>query len=356
MWPRATTKITRVLVVDDSTFFRHRIADLLEQAPDLGLAGFAADGKEAVKKARELHPDVITMDIEMPLVDGITAVRWIMAECSSRILMFSAHTREGARETLDALDAGAVDFMPKDANFLAQGEGGNDPRGRLLELIRTVAHSQLPGGPRAGGVRQPPRLVQRAAGKPQRRPGLLAIGASTGGPMALQMILSALPEGFPLPLVVAVHMPGNFTTAFAQRLDSLCAIEVREAVDRQPLRPGLALIAPGGRQLLVERGVTGPLVRVRDALPNDLYHPSVDRLFGSVARSFAGNAMALILTGMGSDGLLGARALKAAGGRGWSQNEQSCVVYGMPHAVEQAGLSDRVLGLDEIGAQLGALA
>jgi two-component system chemotaxis response regulator CheB len=181
---------------------------------------------------------------------------------------------------------------------------------------------------------------------------VVAIGASTGGPVALRQVLMALPRNYVLPVVVAVHMPGSFTKAYAERLNSVCAVEVREAVDRELLRPGLVLIAPGGRQMTVERGPAGHQVRITDALPGQLYHPSVDLLFSSVAASFSGKALAVVMTGMGADGMKGAKDLKSAGSSVWSQDEKSCVVYGMPQAVERAGLSDRVLGLDEFGPML----
>ena len=342
-----------VLVVDDSAFFRNRIADVLRGAPDIRVVGFAVDGEEAVRKAHTLRPDVITMDIQMPCMDGITAVQRIMAECPSRILMFSAYTREGARETLAALEAGAIDFMSKERTSLGDQMTASMERSQFLERIRAVGQSRLPrrqvGMSARGGVSLTGAQTSPSS---HRQTAVLVIGASTGGPVALQNILCGLPRHFPLPLAVAVHMPGSFTTAYAERLNSLCAIDVREASDHEPLHPGLVLVAPGGRQMLVEKGTSGPVVRVRNALPGDIYHPSVDQLFSSASRSFGPEVLALVLTGMGADGLRGARQLKSAGGLLWSQNEKSCVVYGMPHAVEQAGLSDRVLPLDEISTEL----
>jgi two-component system chemotaxis response regulator CheB len=345
----------KVLIVDDSAFFRNRIAAVLANASDFEVVDSAVNGQEAIEKAIALRPDIITMDVEMPLVDGIAAVRRIMAEAPTRIMMFSALTREGARETLDALDAGALDFLPKDI----KGADRNTADAQLLECLRAVARARVPAAKPAGaGYRPPPfRATRAGAGAASReiRPSVVAIGASTGGPVALREVLTALPRHFALPVVVAVHMPGSFTKAYAERLNSVCAIEVREAVDRDPLKPGQVLIAPGGLQMTVERGPAGHQIRVTQALPGQIYHPSVDLLLSSIATSFSGKALAVIMTGMGADGAKGAKELNASGSSVWSQDEKSCVVYGMPQAVERAGLSDRVLGLDEIGPLLASI-
>ncbi len=345
----------KVLIVDDSAFFRNRIAGLLTNAPDLEVIGSAVNGQEAIDKAIALRPDVITMDVEMPLVDGITAVRRIMSEAPTRILMFSALTREGARETLDALEAGALDFLPKEMK-VSERAAANE---QLLERLRAVGRARIPAakataaGYRTTSVR-PMRGATMSGGR-ELHPSLVAIGASTGGPVALRQVLTALPRHFALPVVVAVHMPGSFTKAYAERLNAVCAVEVREALDRDPLKPGQVLIAPGGRQMTVERGPAGHHVRVTDALPGQIYHPSVDLLFSSVASSFGGKALAVVMTGMGSDGLKGAQELKSAGSSVWSQDEKSSVVYGMPQAVARAGLSDRVVSLDEFGPLLASV-
>jgi two-component system chemotaxis response regulator CheB len=345
----------KVLIVDDSAFFRNRISGLLAGANDFEVVGTAVNGQEAVDKAATLRPDVITMDVEMPLVDGITAVRRIMAETPTRILMFSALTREGARETLEALEAGALDFLPKEI----RGVDRESANAQLLERLRAVGRARIPSvkPPMAGYRSQALRAAPGTQGATGREihPLVLAIGASTGGPVALRQLLTALPRRYALPVVVAVHMPGSFTKAYAERLNHVCAVEVREAVDRDALSPGVVLIAPGGRQMTVERGPRGYQVRISDALPGQIYHPSVDLLFSSVAASYKSKALAVIMTGMGADGLKGAKDLKKYGSFLWSQDEKSCVVYGMPQAVERAGLSDRVLGLDEFGPMLASL-
>jgi two-component system chemotaxis response regulator CheB len=344
----------RVLIVDDSAFFRNRVAAALRRATDIEIIGFAVNGEEAVRKNKILNPDVVTMDVEMPVVDGITAVRKIMAEKPTRILMFSALTTEGAKETLDALDAGAMDFLPKDMN--SQVSAGEGTARELLERVRSLGKSPL-SATRSGYFSQSSRVspIKQAAPRFSTHPEIVAIGASTGGPVALRQILSALPRNFPLPVVAAVHMPGSFTKAYAERLDVASSIRIKEAADRDMLIPGEGLIAPGGKQLRVVRGAGGYQVRISEALPGEIYHPSVDQFLSSVAESYKAKALGIILTGMGSDGLNGAKRLKDSGATLWSQDERSCVVYGMPQAVEKAGLSDRVISLDEIGPLIANL-
>jgi two-component system chemotaxis response regulator CheB len=347
----------KVLIVDDSAFFRNRISAALSQADDIEIVGIAADGRQAIERTLKLKPDVITMDVEMPVVDGITAVRRIMEKMPTRILMFSALTKEGARETLDALDAGAMDFLPKDIGNL--GSSVDETNRQLLERVRAVGHSRLNSVRSTLGAHRvhTSRVISSPLplGSGGEKPELLAIGASTGGPVALRQVLSALPRHFPIPVVVAVHMPGSFTGAYAERLNTVCSIKVKEAVDRDLLVPGQCLVAPGGKQLKVERGPSKYQVRVSDPLPSQIYHPSVDLMLSSVAESYKERALAVILTGMGADGLQGSKQLKRAGAVLWSQDKQSCVVYGMPQAVEKAGLSDRVVALDEIGPLLARI-
>jgi two-component system chemotaxis response regulator CheB len=343
----------RVLIVDDSAFFRNRVAAALQTASDIEIVGFANNGEEAIRKTKTLKPDVVTMDVEMPVIDGITAVRKIMTESPTRILMFSALTKEGAKETLEALDAGAMDFLPKEISNGSAVAGAEATGKILLERVRDLGKSSMPLS-RASVkeyLSQPSRVspIKQAAPTFTTNPELVVIGASTGGPVALRQVLGALPRQFPLPVVAAVHMPGSFTKAYAERLDATCGIKIKEAMDRDRLSPGVGLIAPGGKQLRVMRGAGGYQIRITDPLPGEIYHPCVDVLFSSVAESHRGNALGLILTGMGSDGLEGAKKLKQMGATLWSQDQRSCVVYGMPQAVEKAGLSDKVLSLDDIG-------
>jgi two-component system chemotaxis response regulator CheB len=369
--------VVKVLVVDDSGFFRRRVSEILSADPNIQVVGTATNGKEAIDQALALKPDVITMDYEMPMMDGITAVRHIMQRCPTPVLMFSSLTHEGARVTLDALDAGAVDFLPK--NFEDISRNPEKVKQLLCEKVLSISHSNRRFGAystaapqpvaapapapsvsnfgssaavRAAPVPIPARAAAASPGSPapkRKAYRLVAIGTSTGGPVALQRVLTQLPANFPAPIVLIQHMPAAFTKAFAERLDKLCRISVKEAEDGDMLRPGLALLAPGGKQMMIDgRGA----VKI---LPGDErlnYKPSVDITFGSAAKSYGDKVLAVVLTGMGADGREGARLLKQGGSSIWAQDEASCVIYGMPMAIVKADLADAVYGLDEIGKHL----
>lgn len=345
----ASRKI-RVLIVDDSGFFRRQVMRILDRCEKIQVVGTAANGQEGVRLAQSLSPDLITMDVDMPMMDGIEAVRRIMTIKPTPILMLSALTHEGAKATLEALAAGAMDFLPKHQETIQGTEHQSHLEDILVPRVLALASRRFMLN-RFGPVASP-SSSNRQVGRPVGRFGLVLIGASTGGPMALQTVLSALRSDFRFPLAIAIHMPAAFTPAFAERLNDLCHIRVKHAEDRDRLEPGLALLAPGGKQMLIDDRGAHTQVRIVDSQPGQSYHPSVDVLLNSAAESFRGKALAVILTGMGADGKQGAAALKNKGGQVWSQNEASCVVYGMPQAVEKAGLSDRVLALSEIGAEL----
>jgi len=333
----------RVLVVDDSSFFRKRICRYLEKTPDIEVVGEAADGAEAVRLNRALSPDVITMDVAMPVLDGISAVRRIMSEHPTRIVMISAITREGAQATLDALDAGALDFLTK------MGEGENNPEyfGNLLHARVLEIAKRRPLRPVEPSVDALPTRL--GAGE---RLDLIMIGASTGGPVAVQNILTQLPATCPSPILVALHMPKTFSGTFAERLDALCAVSVREACDGDPLRPGEVLVAPGGMQTGVVSRDGSLQVRVTEG-GEHLYKPSIDLTFESAARQLNGPVLAIVLTGMGHDGAKGAELLKQRErAQVWAQDESSSVVYGMPAAVARSGVADRILSLPDIAKEL----
>ncbi len=338
-------KRVRVLVVDDSGFFRRRIGEILAADPLLEVAGTASNGLEAVERVAQLRPDVVTMDIEMPQLDGISAVRRIMAATPTPVLMFSSLTHEGAQATLDALDAGALDFLPKRLEDISANA---QEAGRILcARVRALGLRRLAARPRPAPAKPVAPAAARAA-TPGRHE-LVAIGTSTGGPPALQQILTELPADFPAPILLIQHMPASFTTAFAARLDQRCAISVREAHDGDVLKPGLALLAPGGRQLVLEGRNGAARARILDSHPDQPYRPCVDVTFNSAAGICPAHTLAVVLTGMGADGREGARALKRGGSTVWAQDEASCVVYGMPQAVVEAGLADQVLPLERIG-------
>ena len=357
-----------VLIVDDSGFFRRRLSEMISSCPGLEVAGTASNGLEAIELATKLKPDVITMDYEMPVMDGITAVRQIMQNNPTPILMFSSLTYEGARVTLDSLEAGAVDFLPK--NFEEISKNSAVLKQKLAERIKQVARASRSyrrpplSSTTTTSSNSPAQAVSREAlssikptvvtarptsKTPRKNYDLVAIGTSTGGPVALQKVLTKLPASFSTPLVIVQHMPATFTSAFAERLNSLCAITVKEAVDGDQLLPGIALLAPGGKQLMVTKGAK---VKV---LPGDErlnYKPCVDITFGSAANIYADKVLAVILTGMGADGCEGAKLLKSKGATVWSQDEETSVIYGMPMAVAKANLTDEVLPIEQIGIRL----
>lgn len=393
----------RVLVVDDSSFFQHRLKEIINEHPELKVVGIASNGREAVDKAKDLKPDIITMDFEMPVMDGVTAIKLIMAERKVPILMFSSLTYEGARITLDALAAGALDYIAKDFAEVSRNSAGLKQKlhERLIALARVGqnslavskpiiaeavrkftnnvsspigaarAYSPIPScNPLVPNLQSPPVSAQIhnivpyvAMAKPsslyaapdsyrlKRQPKIIVIGASTGGPVALTDLLLQLPKNFPQPIVLVQHMPENFTKAFAERLNKQCNIRVREAVDGDILEPGLALLAPGGKQLMLDKR-NGGCVRILTDDERVTYKPSLDITFGSAANNFGDKVLGIVLTGMGADGCKGARLLKEAGSELWSQDEASCVIYGMPMAVARAGLTDRVLSLSDIGSRL----
>ncbi|MGN2431169.1 protein-glutamate methylesterase/protein-glutamine glutaminase [Pseudomonas syringae] len=380
----------KVLVVDDSGFFRRRVTEILSSDPNIVVVGTATNGKEAIEQALALKPDVITMDYEMPMMDGITAVRHIMQRIPTPVLMFSSLTHEGARVTLDALDAGAVDFLPK--NFEDISRNPQKVKQLLCEKINSISRSnrrssglgatsaspaaaapplssRTPAPASSTPARAvPPRAAAPAPAAPahshahhapahatttgtakRKAYKLVAIGTSTGGPVALQRVLTQLPANFPAPLVLIQHMPAAFTKAFAERLDKLCKISVKEAEDGDVLRPGLALLAPGGKQMMIDGRGTVKILPGDERLN---YKPCVDITFGSAAKSYGDKVLSVVLTGMGADGREGARLLKQVGSTVWAQDEASCVIYGMPMAIVKADLADAIYSLDDIGRHL----
>lgn len=360
----------RVLIVDDSGFFRRRLTEMLSGDPRIEVVGAAVDGRDAIHKTQELKPDVITMDIEMPVMDGISAVRRIMAVQPTPILMFSSLTHEGAQSTFDALEAGALDYLPKNFDDISNNrdEVARVLRSRVWGIgIRGLpgsARAKIPTSPVTGNrtaspaaSKPAPAPVARPANIKKARKGdyrLVAIGTSTGGPVALQEVLTRLPAGYPVPIVLIQHMPGSFTEAFARRLDQMCAIQVKEAADGDILEPGKALLAPGGKQMTVEARGTMLKVRIQESAPEQNYKPCVDITFSSIAKALPGKALAVVLTGMGADGREGARLLHQTGATIWAQDEASSVIYGMPMAIAQAGLADQILSLKDVGPQLVA--
>lgn len=325
-------EVIRVLVVDDSAFMRGALTRNIELDKRFKVIGTAADGREGVEKALRLKPDVVTLDVEMPVMNGIEALREIVARSSIPVIMVSSVTEHGAKTTMEALEIGAVDFIPK---------------ARGAELI----HEKLFAAVSANLARkQPVMLPTSRAEAPVFRgtPKILVIGSSTGGPQALQEVIGQLPANLPIPIVIAQHMPPQFTLALAKRLDSSCPPRVVEATNGEPLVNGTVYIGPGGMHLRV----TATNVKVEPDKGESLYRPSVDVLAQSILAAFGKNVLGVMLTGMGNDGMREFVKLHRAGAYNLVQDQASCVVYGMPRAVVDAGGADEVLPLEKIGPRI----
>jgi two-component system chemotaxis response regulator CheB len=348
----------RVMVVDDSVVVRKIVTDVLSADPDIEVVGTAVNGKIAVGKLDQLKPDLVTMDIEMPEMNGIEAVRAIRAGQGGQersrvpIIMFSTLTERGASATLDALSAGANEYVTKPANVGSVGQSMESVREQLIPKIKALTGRPVTPGPaRAAAPLPPPPPVAPRTG-PGKKPAVLVIGSSTGGPEALARVLPQLPANLPVPVLMVQHMPPVFTRQFAQRLDRLSALRVVEASDGSPLVPGTAHLAPGDHHLVVRAQGRGPAPTLVTGLnqgpPENFCRPAVDPLFRSVVTAYDGAVLSVVLTGMGSDGRNGAAEVRAAGGTVVVQDQATSVVWGMPGAIAQAGLADEILPLDRI--------
>ena len=330
----------RVLVTDDSAFMRRAIRQMLEEEPDIEVVAVAHDGKMAVDYAKQHQPDLITLDIEMPVMDGLTALRQIMRQCpSTQVLMISSLTTEGSTASLQALRMGAADVIAKDhstcaANIL-------EIKKHLVRRVRELAKAKKPAL-----AHDKPASVTAHTTVPTLRISdyrILAIGSSTGGPPVLETILSTLPSDFPLPIVIAQHMPEVFTQSMAKRLNDFCQITVNHGETGMALKPGNAYIAPGGKHAHVQ-GRPGRLTLLVNDEPADAsYKPSVTALFESCVKATGKHTLGIVLTGIGSDGLEGAKPLHELGATLIAQDEASSVVYGMPRAIAEAGIADAKL-------------
>jgi two-component system chemotaxis response regulator CheB len=354
--PGKSRKI-RVLIVDDSSFMRMAIRSVLSKDPDMEIVGTAANGAEGVAKAHDLKPDIITMDVEMPVMDGLAALKAIMAKSPTRVIMVSTLTREGAAATFDALDAGAVDYVSK--STAESGAEHNAFRQELLLKVKGAASHIVTSHPPAKAASARPLPVE--AQRPRRheiRPEFVAIGASTGGPIALQEVLSHIPAKFNRAIMVVIHMPKAFTGPFAERLNGKCPLPVKEAVDGDLLLPGQVLVAPGGQHVNLLRKGTGIVVQTvpTDSHPRFVYVPSIDLMMTSLVEASKGPLLGVILTGMGNDGLKGMQQIKERGGMTLVQDRSTSTIYGMPKACADAGVADEILPLDRIGAEIGRIA
>jgi len=339
----------RVLVVDDSALMRKLIPLILERDPDIEVVGTAMDGAFALRKIAELQPDVVTLDLEMPRMDGLETLRMIMRGAPLPVIVFSTHSKEGAYSTFKALALGAIDFVAKPTDAAA---GNLEPVAR--QLAEKIKVAKRAGGPKA--MPKPPQTPPKSSRK-HARPSvppnrIIAVGISTGGPNALQYLLSQFPADFPATFVIVQHMPEGFTDMFARRLDECCALEVLEAHSGDLLVAGRALICPGNRHMMVRRMPRGDMVVLSDSPPINGHRPSADVLFHSVAQEFGLTSVGVIMTGMGEDGAEGIGAIKSSGGITVAQSEETCVVSGMPRAAVQRGYIQKVIPLDGLAAYL----
>jgi len=340
----------KVLVVDDSAIYRSLVQGCLRDLPDLRCVGTAHDGSEAIAKAAELAPDLILLDVEMPVMGGLAAIprlRKLVPEAG--IIMISSLTTEGANVTVEALQAGAFDFVTK-PQVKAGEDGFAALRGPLGAAIEAYREGKLQ---RARPAKVPQRPRERGKLPPI---DAIAIGVSTGGPSALAELMPKLPKDLRVPILIVQHMPARFTGSLAESLDKRAKLRVYEAEEGRPLRGGEILIAPGGKHMIVEANAAEPCVRLTTSEPVNSFRPSVDVLFSSLADAMPGRALCLVMTGMGADGLEGVKKVRARGGWCIAQDQASCAVYGMPRSVIEAGQADEIVALDALAARLVEIA
>ena len=339
-----------VLIVDDSAFMRVALSRMIASDPDLYVVGTAGSGKEALERIRAFEPDVVTLDVQMPGLDGLETLRRIMAECPRPVLMVSSSTLKDTEITFDALAAGAFDYLPK----------------QLSSASLDIAHinEDLLGKIKAAAQSRYSRTASRTARKPPRAAvsleretmfvatEIVAMGTSTGGPKALQEILSLLPADLPVPVLIVQHMPPGFTAPFAQRLNNACSVKVREAFHHEVLQRGVVYIAPAGTHMTVEKANSRTVICLTSKPEYPRHIHEVDVMMKSVASIFQNRTMGVIMTGMGTDGALGMQAIRREGGLTIGQDEASCTVYGMPRACAELGILNRVVPLSKIPQQI----
>ena len=333
----------RVLVVDDSAFARQALLRMLKTDPEIEVVGMAADGREALDRVRELGPDVVTLDVQMPRMGGLEALEQIMARHPVPVLLLSSQTQEGGETTMRGLELGAMDFVDKSS---AQGSMNLLS---LAEELKAKIHA-LAGVPverlRARPAARPAAVGPRA--ERERRADAVVIAASTGGPTALQSIIPRLPDALGSAVLIVQHMPVGFTHSLAERLDARSALSVREAEDGETVEAGQVLLAPAGTHMKLRRRGTRVRVWLDEEPRSALHRPSADVLMAAVARVYGQRCLGVVLTGMGSDGTEGLRAIRGAGGTTLAESEDTCIIYGMPKSAVEAGVVDRAIPLDRI--------
>ncbi len=334
-------RVIRVLIVDDSAYVRKVIKEMLSRSPFLEVVGVARDGEEALEQVEALKPDVITLDLIMPQMDGVAFLEQLVPKHPIPVVVVSIASESGDL-VLRALDAGAIDFVQKPTALAT--ERVYEIADELIEKVKAAATMRvlrpLPG------VAQP---LQTPAAVPSTCVDIVVIGISTGGPQALKLVIPQLPADFPVPVAMVLHMPVGYTELYAQKLNEISRLEVVEAREGQIAKPGTVLLAPAGRHMTLRRNLEGQIAAHLDIYPADTLHrPSVDVLFQSAAEVYGSRVLGIVMTGMGSDGKQGAAWIKAQGGIIFAEAESTCVVYGMPRSVVEAGLADRVVTLDEM--------
>lgn len=341
---------TRVLIVDDSAFMRKSLSLMLSSDPSVEIVATARDGAEAIEKVKSMKPDVVTLDIEMPVMDGLTALKRIMTECPTPVIMVSSLTTEGADATIKALELGAVDFIPKEMSYVSINI--SKIKDDLIHKVKVIAkQSRLRN--RILKFRTPsdgaPEAPRKALVTPSIGIKSVALGISTGGPLSLQQVIPLLPERMRVPMFIVQHMPPKFTKSLADRLDGMSKVKVKEAEHDEEVKPGCVYIAPGGFHMHVkEAGIGRVKIQISEEPSGTLHRPAVDVMMKSVFAIYGKNMLGVIMTGMGKDGYEGIKELKQAGGYAIAQDEESCVVYGMPKAIVDGGLADAILPLKNI--------
>ena len=344
----------RVVVIDDSAYNRRTITKMLESVENVQVVGYAADGEEGIRKIIDLKPDLVTLDLEMPRMDGFTLLRIIMNSCPLPVIVISSKNED--ERVFKALELGAVDFIAKPTGRIS--DELLKIAGDLQEKVRSVFNLNMDRI-----TKREPLLPPQASSRKKRKPGSLpasvasgvnvvAIGASTGGPPALQGILSSFPEKLPFTVLVSQHMPAGFTKAFAERLDRSSQFTVKEAKDGDPVVPGMVLIAPGGRNMIFQETNGAVIARVVEPSLQDRYIPSVDVMLTSLADIYGSRLLAVVLTGMGNDGSKGVRAVKKGGGEILAESEESAVVFGMPREAIATGVVDKVVPLSRMAREI----
>jgi len=338
--------VITALVVDDSAFMRQMIKKILETDPQIKVVGVAVNGEDALRKIEFFHPQVVTLDLQMPKMDGLECLERIMTGHPTPVVIISSWAKKDAEETLQALELGAVDFVTKSG--ISSAEEFWELKDEILQKVKTAA-SAHPERILAPQSRTHTEITRVRKGLPHMgtaQPRVVCIGASTGGPRALQLILTHLPVDFPLPILIAQHMPEEFIKIFAARLNTLAPLKVKVAAEGDPLLPGQALIAPAGLQTGLEK--KGNKIRIKLSEGSTLYRPSIDHLFLSVAEVFKGEAISVLLTGMGADGAKGLKRLRMQGAKTIAEAEETCVIYGMPRVAVEMEAVEYIYPLDQI--------